>query len=70
MGGKFQATFHDPKACKRGCCWTPQGVCARGYRCTHHVAAERAQERREVQAAIVQDLERSASRAVQGKRVR
>lgn len=34
--------------CNRGCCWTPTGVCARRYDCSHHeVSYQEALDRRD-----------------------
>lgn len=68
MGGKFEATFHDPAVCRRGCCWTTHGVCAKRYGCEHHRAAEKAREARDVEASLVADLDRQFTRAAQGRR--
>lgn len=42
-------------SCKRGCCWTPHGVCARQHTCSHHVHERAEQDAREARASAVRE---------------
>lgn len=43
--------------CKRGCCWTPHGVCARKRTCTHHEDAEETKTIRQMQETARLELQ-------------
>lgn len=60
---KTGAAYHGAGKCPRGCCWTPFGTCARGWRCDHHKAAATQQTERETAADWAEDLERRFSLA-------
>lgn len=30
----------DPTPCRKGCCWTPYGMCAKGQQCACHTPRE------------------------------
>lgn len=47
--------------CKRGCCWTPYGTCARQHSCSHHVHERAEQAAREARASLAREAENTAN---------
>ena len=58
MSEKLAAALHNPRDCRWSCCKTPFGTCARNYTCDHHRAAEKAQQAQEINADLIEDMER------------
>ncbi|MEO9246434.1 hypothetical protein ABDK96_01920 [Citricoccus nitrophenolicus] len=62
------ATYHGAGTCKRSCCWTPYGNCARDWTCAHHRDAAAIEGRKARQEQVIRDLVRAALTTSRGGR--
>lgn len=55
------STIPITNTCKRGCCWTPYGTCARQHTCPHHTRERSEQAAREARESAARDAANTAS---------
>ena len=68
MSDKVSAAYHGSGTCERGCCWTPDLGCARGWKCEHHKEAARKAAEEDLKLQHIRDMERAAHLAIKAQR--